>query len=104
MDSNSSRLASLGPMSARDQLYRSDTNKTFENESILPSLPVPHLENTFKIYLDTVKPIVSDEEYRKTELVVNNFLTTIGPQLQESLVQLGKEKRNWVIKSTHLSV
>lgn len=98
MDSNTSRLASLGPMSARDQLYRSDTNKTFENESILPSLPVPDLGNTFRIYLDTVKPVVSAEEYQATEAIVEKFLATVGPRLQESLLRRGLEKRNWVFR------
>jgi len=96
MDSNASRLASLGPMSARDQLYRSESNKTFENEPVLPSLPVPDLKNTLDIYLDTVRPVTTEDEFRNTETIVKNFYESIGPKLQESLLHRAKSKRNWV--------
>lgn len=92
------RLSSLGPMSARDQLYRSDVNKTFENEASLPSLPVPDLRTTMDLYLDTVKPIVTPEEYQHTQLIVDKFVNGDGIKLHEALVQRSKTHRNWVKK------
>ena len=83
-------------MSARDQLYRSDTNKTFENEQALPSLPVPDLKSTMALYLDTVKPVVSAEEYQQTEKIVERFINGDGLKLHEHLVKRASNHRNWV--------
>ena len=94
--SEDNRLLSLGPMSVRDQLYRSATNKTFENEPDLPSLPVPDLQSTLALYLDTVKPVVDNEEYENTEQIVKKFGSLIGPKLQEALLQRAQKSRNWL--------
>lgn len=95
-------------MSVRDQLYRSTTNKTFENEADLPSLPVPSLQSTLDLYLDTVKAVTNQEEYENTKKIVGQFISTDGPKIQNLLIERSQKSRNWVIilikiSSNHLN-
>ena len=39
----------------------------------LPSLPIPPLEQTLARYLDTVRPLTTDEEYERTVAAVEAF-------------------------------
>ena len=80
----------------RDAVFKSTTNKTFENEEGLPSLPVPQLRSTLDFYLETVKPVVTEEEYNATETVVKNFENGIGNQLQKMLTKKAENHKNWV--------
>ncbi|KAK7056966.1 Carnitine O-acetyltransferase mitochondrial [Paramarasmius palmivorus] len=50
-------------------------------QASLPRLPVPSLASTASKYLDTVRPHVSDAEYKKTESIVNEFIAS--PQAAE---------------------
>ncbi|XP_053214602.1 peroxisomal carnitine O-octanoyltransferase-like isoform X2 [Panonychus citri] len=83
-------------MSVRDQLYRSTTNKTFENEADLPSLPVPSLQSTLDLYLDTVKAVTNQEEYENTKKIVGQFISTDGPKIQNLLIERSQKSRNWL--------
>ncbi|KAJ1972009.1 Carnitine O-acetyltransferase mitochondrial, partial [Dimargaris verticillata] len=47
--------------------------------SSLPALPVPDLETTCHKYLASVKPLVSADDYAKTEQAVQAFLAADGP-------------------------
>ncbi|KAK7066058.1 hypothetical protein SK128_011121 [Halocaridina rubra] len=64
----------------------------------LPHLPVPALEDTLNKYLRTVKPLVTDDEFRVTEEIVNKFKAPegIGPKLQVRLEQRAKARENWL--------
>ena len=44
----------------------------------------------------TVRPHLTDAEYRRTESIVSNFGSGIGKDLHEKLVQRHKFSRNWV--------
>lgn len=52
---------------------------------ILPTLPLPSLDDTLKRYLRTVRPLYNDEEYQVMETLANEFKNTIGYKLQRYL-------------------
>jgi len=54
----------------------------------LPTLPVPNLEESCKVYLKSLKPLVkNEEEYKQMERIVNEFKSPsgLGPILQKRL-------------------
>ena len=65
----------------------------------MPKLPVPDLKLTLQKYLRCVMPIVSEDAYKKTEVIVNKFSEPggIGEQLQKILLDEAQTKDNWVI-------
>ena len=66
----------------------------------MPKLPVPDLELTLEKYLRCIKPIISSENYRKTELIVKEFLSPNGngSNLQKILIEKYQNVDNWVNK------
>ncbi|KAB7506160.1 Carnitine O-acetyltransferase [Armadillidium nasatum] len=74
------------------------TRKMTEGQSSLPRLPVPTLQETLKKYLKSVKPLVTDEEFRITEEIVNKFgaQNGLGEKLQSSLEERAKISENWL--------
>ncbi|XP_070566735.1 peroxisomal carnitine O-octanoyltransferase-like [Ptychodera flava] len=70
--------------------------KTFQYQDSLPSLPVPPLQQSLDKYLESVKPFVTEEEYKHTEKVVREFGDGVGKELQAKLEERGKEHRNWL--------
>eukprot|EP00755_Sulcionema_specki_P018115 Sspe_Gene.66077::Locus_39059_Transcript_1_1_Confidence_1.000_Length_1972::g.66077::m.66077/K00624/E2.3.1.7; carnitine O-acetyltransferase len=65
----------------------------------LPRLPVPKLEDTLKMYLDSIRPLTTDAEFERTKQAVEDFRANLGPELQKRLVQRAKEKgdSSWLI-------
>uniref|UniRef100_A0A1I8AGS1 Carn_acyltransf domain-containing protein n=1 Tax=Steinernema glaseri TaxID=37863 RepID=A0A1I8AGS1_9BILA len=49
---------------------------------LLPNVPVPALKDTVVRYLETVKPILSDDEYEEVKEKAMKFLREEGPKLQ----------------------
>lgn len=84
-------------LSVRDNLYVSEDENTFQNEDILPSLPLPELKQTLDKYLDSVRPHVTEEEFNETERIVKEFENGVGKRLQEKLLKRAQQMRNWVI-------
>ncbi|KAI7869828.1 acyltransferase ChoActase/COT/CPT [Mucor mucedo] len=66
----------------------------------LPKLPVPALSETLQKYLKTVHPLLSEEEYKRTEQAVKDFEAPggLGQQLQQRLVARAQnpEMVNWM--------
>ena len=65
----------------------------------LPKLPVPALGPTMQKYLKSVKAVVSEEEYKRTEAAVKEFETSgVGAKLQERLVKHASnpQVKNWL--------
>ncbi|RWS24070.1 peroxisomal carnitine O-octanoyltransferase-like protein [Leptotrombidium deliense] len=89
-------FSSLGPKSLRDQLYVSESNRTFENDDKLPSLPLPELRNTLDLYLDTVRPVVDNQQFAETETIVRQFENGIGQKLHQKLVKRSQSSKNWL--------
>lgn len=77
-------------------LSKISMGKTFELQDKLPSLPVPPLAQTCENYLDSVKPLLTREEFLHTQFVVNEFASGVGKELQKKLESRGKNMRNWL--------
>ena len=45
----------------------------FPTQNELPPLPLPALDDTCERYLDSVRPLLSADEYKHTEAVVADF-------------------------------
>ncbi|WAQ94748.1 OCTC-like protein, partial [Mya arenaria] len=73
-----------------DAMFVSKDVKTFEFDQELPSLPVPSLQHTLDRYLD------SDEEYRQTEFLAQQFASGVGKELQNQLLSRAANRKNWL--------
>ncbi|KAI8385598.1 acyltransferase ChoActase/COT/CPT [Blakeslea trispora] len=66
----------------------------------LPKLPVPKLSETLPKYLKTVRPLLTPEEYKRTEQAVKDFEKPggIGQELQRRLVARAQDPSivNWM--------
>jgi carnitine O-acetyltransferase len=62
-----------------------------ELKSSLPRLPVLPLEDTAKRYVEYLAPLVSEDQLRYTQRLVNEFVKGEGPNLQQELVRLDQE-------------
>lgn len=54
-------------------------------QSLLPSLPLPSLDETLQRYLRTVRPLYKDAEFRRMEILAEEFKQTDGRKLQRYL-------------------
>ena len=43
-----------------------------------------------------MRPHVTDEEYRQTEFIAQQFASGVGKDLQKKLLEKAKKERNWV--------
>jgi carnitine O-acetyltransferase len=86
--------------------------KTFEFQSSLPRLPVPHLEHTLKVYLESCLPFYSSSaEHHNYEKIVYDFFQTDGLAsiLQKRLIAHDKTQldgswlEKWWYKYAYLS-
>uniref|UniRef100_A0A671Q1X3 carnitine O-palmitoyltransferase n=1 Tax=Sinocyclocheilus anshuiensis TaxID=1608454 RepID=A0A671Q1X3_9TELE len=53
---------------------------SFQNS--LPHLPVPSVKDTMRRYLESVQPLLSDEEHRRMQSLALDFEKNLGPKLQ----------------------
>ncbi|KAM4667485.1 carnitine O-palmitoyltransferase 1, liver isoform 2-T11 [Amazona ochrocephala] len=51
-------------------------------QSSLPRLPVPAVKDTVNRYLESVRPLMDDEEFRRMEGLAKDFALNLGPRLQ----------------------
>ncbi|ORE02265.1 acyltransferase ChoActase/COT/CPT [Rhizopus microsporus var. microsporus] len=69
-------------------------------QSNLPKLPVPDLNETLPKYLKSIRPLLSDEEYKRSEQAVKEFLApgSFGHELQKRLVARANDPSivNWM--------
>ena len=72
------------------------SEKTFSNDELLPPLPLPELNDSLSLYLDSVKPHLTYEEFVKTKEIVDNFEENEGKILHQRLLDRAKERKNWV--------
>lgn len=54
-------------------------------QASLPTLPVPQLEESIARWLTSVRPVVSDAEYARLDVLSAEFLRGPGPRLQRYL-------------------
>jgi len=70
--------------------------RTFSIQYNLPRLPVPPLEQTLNRYLETLKPILTDDQHEHTRKIVEQFKEKEGPKLQALLEQKARTEVNWL--------
>ncbi|WWD06397.1 hypothetical protein V865_004487 [Kwoniella europaea PYCC6329] len=69
----------------------------YASQSTLPHLPVPTLNSTFHKYLETLKPLLTTEDYTRNEGLVKSFLKSdFSKVLQKRLEDRSKEKESWL--------
>lgn len=71
-------------------------HKLHEFEDVMPHLPVPDLNDTCDRYLMTVKPLLTEDEYLRTEHLIKDLLANDGPLLQDYLIKKSKKTKNWL--------
>ncbi|KAL1954409.1 hypothetical protein VTO42DRAFT_1224 [Malbranchea cinnamomea] len=82
--------------------YKEDLSKgrMLRFEDSLPQLPVPTLEETGRKYLKSVHPLLSSEEYQRTEKAVEKFIKPggEGEPLQKRLIARAQDPKhqNWL--------
>ncbi|XP_033887971.2 carnitine O-palmitoyltransferase 1, liver isoform-like [Acipenser ruthenus] len=55
-------------------------------QASLPRLPVPGVDDTIKRYLESVRPLLDDEQYNRMESLANEFKNDPAPKLQKYLI------------------
>ncbi|XP_025099483.1 carnitine O-palmitoyltransferase 1, liver isoform-like isoform X1 [Pomacea canaliculata] len=55
-------------------------------QASLPKLPVPALKDTLKRYLESVRPLMGDQQYARMEKLAKEFGNGLGKKLQRYLV------------------
>lgn len=55
-------------------------------QTSLPKLPVPRVSATIQRYLESVRPLLDDEEYYRMEMLAKEFKEKTAPRLQKYLV------------------
>ncbi|KAI6658009.1 Carnitine O-palmitoyltransferase 1, liver isoform-like isoform X2 [Oopsacas minuta] len=70
------------------------TELLYSYQRALPKLPVPNLNSTISKYLDSVRPLLSDEEYKEIEDLSKDFLKNEGHRLQRFLTL-----RSWITQN-----
>ncbi|KAL4240512.1 hypothetical protein ACF0H5_001303 [Mactra antiquata] len=63
----------------------------------LPKLPIPDLKKTLDTYLMGMQSVISEEEYSRTKIIVEDFGKPkgIGELLQDKLHKYAETKENW---------
>ncbi|XP_069480223.1 carnitine O-palmitoyltransferase 1, liver isoform isoform X2 [Ambystoma mexicanum] len=51
-------------------------------QTSLPHLPVPAVKDTVHRYLDSVKPLMDETQFRRMDALAKDFAITLGPKLQ----------------------
>ena len=64
------------------------TNKTFDLQKTLPSLPIPDLDNTCEKFLTWVNPMLNEEDFKQTRQIIDDFRQEggDGQKLQQKLL------------------
>ncbi|KDO21759.1 hypothetical protein SPRG_13173 [Saprolegnia parasitica CBS 223.65] len=71
------------------------TQALYQHQKKLPNLPVPTLEATCALYLQTVRPLATDAEFAETKKAVQAFLDgPLGPTLQQRLLERAASRPN----------
>ncbi|XP_058264297.1 carnitine O-palmitoyltransferase 1, liver isoform isoform X1 [Hemibagrus wyckioides] len=64
------------------KLFSGPKPMLYSFQSSLPRLPVPPVKHTVKRYLESVRPLMDDEQYKRMEALAKDFENNLGPKLQ----------------------
>ncbi|KAM8978785.1 carnitine O-palmitoyltransferase 1, muscle isoform 2-T3 [Sarcophilus harrisii] len=84
MHGQTSRITKIWAICVRLLSNRRPMLYTFQTS--LPKLPVPKVSATIKRYLESVRPLLDDEEYYRMEMLAKDFQERTAPRLQKYLV------------------
>jgi len=72
-------------MKSNNNNNNNKTTSTFENQSSLPRLPIPDLNDTLSRFTETVRPLLTPTQLEQTQATILNFLANEGPELHTKL-------------------
>ncbi|KAL4676374.1 hypothetical protein H8959_010519 [Pygathrix nigripes] len=84
MHGKTSNLTRIWAMCVR--LLSSRRPMLYSFQTSLPKLPVPRVSATIQRYLESVRPLLDDEEYYRMEVLAKEFQNKTAPRLQKYLV------------------
>ncbi|XP_078582243.1 carnitine O-palmitoyltransferase 1, liver isoform-like isoform X2 [Branchiostoma floridae x Branchiostoma japonicum] len=58
----------------------------YSYQASLPRLPLPTVQGTISRYLKSVRPLMTDDQYKEMEQLAIDFQETLGPRLQRYLL------------------
>ncbi|XP_053368391.1 carnitine O-palmitoyltransferase 1, liver isoform isoform X1 [Clarias gariepinus] len=64
------------------KLFSGPKPMLYSFQSSLPHLPVPPVNHTIKRYLESVRSLMDDEQYKRMEGLAKDFEKNLGPKLQ----------------------
>lgn len=71
--------------------------KTFENQSRLPKLPVPSLDETLVQYARTLRPLLTPDQLKSSAAAIEQFRNGFGRVLQQRLLDRSRtEPTGWL--------
>lgn len=73
-----------------------NTPRLYSYQGSLPRLPLPTVQETMKRYLNSVKPLLDDEKYKRMEKLATEFENGIGKKLQRYLILKSWWSTNYV--------
>jgi carnitine O-palmitoyltransferase 1 len=79
----------------RASFFRSLRKEGWQDRE-LASVPIPPLSKTLKVFLETVRPVLSDSEFKKTVALQEEFQKNEGIKLQRDLLIYALGEKNWL--------
>ncbi|KAI5641402.1 choline/Carnitine o-acyltransferase domain-containing protein [Phthorimaea operculella] len=70
--------------------------KLYSFQGSLPRLPLPSVKDTMRRYLNSVRPLLDDENYKRVEKLAKEFEEKVAPRLQRYLVLKSWWSSNYV--------
>ncbi|TRY77592.1 hypothetical protein DNTS_024419 [Danionella cerebrum] len=64
------------------KLFSGPKPMLYSFQSSLPRLPVPSVKDTVRRYLESARPLMDDDQYKRMEALAKDFEKNLGPRLQ----------------------
>ncbi|NXQ44129.1 CLAT acetyltransferase, partial [Catharus fuscescens] len=79
-------------------MQKNEKDTCSKDEGEVPKLPVPPLQQTLRMYLQCMKHLVPEEQFKKTKAIVEKFGIPggLGESLQQMLEERSEKTTNWV--------
>uniref|UniRef100_A0AC34QCC7 Choline/carnitine acyltransferase domain-containing protein n=1 Tax=Panagrolaimus sp. JU765 TaxID=591449 RepID=A0AC34QCC7_9BILA len=90
----SSQVAFSSYQSDEYQFLHKSVIPTYHFQKSLRRLPIPKLEDSARRYLNAVKAVVSENDFKEAESVMKTFLNGEGPALQKELIAFDKQNKH----------
>ncbi|XP_067884843.1 carnitine O-palmitoyltransferase 2, mitochondrial-like [Heterodontus francisci] len=94
-------LIKTAESSSEMQFLHKSIIPTMHFQDSLPRLPIPKLEDSIRRYLAAQRPLLEEDNYRKTKEIAWNFQKGVGRTLHKELVYLDRKNKNTSYISAH---